>query len=80
VVVTTRVQPLDPAFARTLGIDCRAMKTIGVKSAVHFRSGFEQLAGSIYNVDARAILAQDWASLRYHKRTRDVFPIEIRPA
>jgi microcystin degradation protein MlrC len=80
VVVTTRVQPLDPAFARTLGIDCRAMKYIGVKSAVHFRSGFEQLAGSIYNVDARAILAQDWASLRYHKRTRDVFPIEIRPA
>jgi microcystin degradation protein MlrC len=80
VVVTTRVQPLDPAFARTLGIDCRTMKYIGVKSAVHFRSGFEPLAGSIYNVDARAILSQNWASLRYHKRTRDVFPIEIPPA
>ncbi len=25
-MVTKREQPLDPAFARTLGIDCRAMR------------------------------------------------------
>lgn len=78
VVVTARQQPLDPAFARTLGIDCGRMKYVAVKSAAHFRSGFEKLAGSIYNVDARAILTHDWASLAYQRRTRPVFPIEIR--
>jgi microcystin degradation protein MlrC len=79
VVVTAREQPLGPAFAATLGIDCRAMKYIAVKSAVHFRSGFERLAGSIFNVDAAAIHTHDFAKLPYRKRTRDVFPVEIAP-
>jgi microcystin degradation protein MlrC len=79
VVVTSREQPLDPGFARTLGIDCTRMKYVCVKSAAHFRSGFERLAGAIYNVDARAILTHDWSTLQYHKRTRPVFPIEIPP-
>ena len=33
VVVTSAEQPLGPAFAKTLGIDCPAMKYIAVKSA-----------------------------------------------
>ncbi len=77
VVVTVREQPLDPGFARTLGIDCGRMKFVAVKSAVHFRSGFENLAGSIYNVEASAILTHDWARLDYRRRTRAVFPLEI---
>ena len=77
VVVTAREQPLDPAFARSLGIDCAAMKYVAVKSAVHFRSGFEKLAGTIHNVDARAILSQDWKRLTYRRRTRPVFPVEL---
>jgi microcystin degradation protein MlrC len=79
VVVTKREQPLDPAFARSLGIDCAAMKYIGVKSSAHFRSGFERLAGSIHNVDAAAILTHDCGRLPYRQRTRRVFPVEIKP-
>ena len=78
VVVTVREQPFDPAFARTLGIRCEAMRYIAVKSAAHFRSGFERIAGSIYNVDACAILTHDWGSLPYRRRTRPVFHVEIR--
>jgi microcystin degradation protein MlrC len=80
VVVTAREQPLDPAFARSLGIDCAKMRYIAVKSAAHFRSGFEKLAGSIFNVDAAAILTHDFSKLTYRKRTRPVFPVEISPA
>jgi microcystin degradation protein MlrC len=76
VVVTAHEQPLGPAFARTLGIDCPAMKYIAVKSAVHFRSGFERFAGSIYNVDARAIHTHDFASLAYRKRPRPMYPVD----
>ncbi len=80
VVVTAREQPLGPAFARTLGIDCEAMKYIAVKSAAHFRASFEPFAGSIHNVDAAGIHTHDFTQLQYHKRTRPVFPVEIRPA
>jgi microcystin degradation protein MlrC len=78
-VVSARLQPMDPAFARTLGIDCTQMKYVCVKSAAHFRSGFGRLAGAIYNIEARAILTHDWATLPYKRRTRAVFPIEIPP-
>lgn len=76
VVVSKREQPLDAAFARSLGIDCAAMRYIAVKSAVHFRSGFEQLGGSIHNVDAAGILVHDLAKLPYRKRRRPLYPLE----
>jgi len=79
VAVTGRQQPLDQAFARTLGIDCSRMKYICVKSSAHFRSGFEKIAGSIFNIDAAAVHTHDFGKLPHTKRTREVFPVEIRP-
>jgi microcystin degradation protein MlrC len=80
VVISQRMQPLDLAFCRTLGIDCRQMRYIAVKSAQHFRSGFEAIAGSIFSVDAQGLLPHDFTRLPYRRRTRPVFPIDIRPA
>jgi microcystin degradation protein MlrC len=79
VVVTGREQPFDMAFARSLGIDCRRMRHIGVKSSAHFRAAFEPIAGSIYNVDAAGIHTHVFRDLPYRKRARAVFPIEIPP-
>jgi microcystin degradation protein MlrC len=76
VVVSKREQPLDAAFARSLGIDCAAMRYIAVKSAAHFRSGFERMAGSIHNVDAAGILVHDFCKLPYQKRRRPLYPLE----
>jgi microcystin degradation protein MlrC len=76
VVVSARMQPLDQAFARSLGIDCSKMKYIAVKSAVHFRSGFEKIAGSIHNINAEAIHTHDFARLPYRKRRRPMYPLE----
>ncbi|MBM3459007.1 MAG: hypothetical protein FJX77_10805, partial [Armatimonadetes bacterium] len=50
VLVTTREQPFCTAFSETLGLDPRKMRYIGVKSAAHFRAGFESWAGQIYVV------------------------------
>jgi microcystin degradation protein MlrC len=76
VVVSARVQPLDQAFARSLGIDCSEMRYLAVKSAVHFRSGFEGIAGSIHHVNARAIHTHDFAQLPYRRRKKPMFPLE----
>ncbi len=77
VVVTAHEQPLGPAFARTLGIECETMKYIAVKSAAHFRASFGKFAGMIINVDAQAIQTHDFAKLHYEKRTRKFYPVEI---
>ena len=76
VVVSKREQPLDPAFARSLGIDCAAMKYIAVKSAVHFRSGFERIAGSIHVVDAPALHSHRFETLAYRRRPA-LYPLEL---
>jgi microcystin degradation protein MlrC len=78
VVVTAREQPFDMAFARSLGIDCARMKYIALKSAAHFRAAFEPIAGSIHNVDAAAIHTHDYTQIPYKKRTRQMYPVEIR--
>jgi microcystin degradation protein MlrC len=77
VVVTAHEQPLGPAFSRTLGLDPAQMKYLAVKSAVHFRNSFEKFAGSIFNVDARAIHTHDFATLKYRKRVRPMHPVEM---
>ena len=75
VVVCGRAQPLDQAFARSLGIDCSKMKYISLKSAAHFRSGFERLGGSIYNIDAKAVHTHDFAALNHKHRRRPMYPL-----
>lgn len=79
VVVTAAEQPLGPAFAKTLGIDCPSMKYIAVKSSAHFRSGFERFAGTIINVDAAGTHTHDFGQLKHTQRNRPVFPVEHRP-
>ena len=79
VVVCSREQPFDQAFARSLSIDCRAMRYICVKSAAHFRAAFGPIAGSIHNVDAAGIHTHDFSQLPKSNRARQVFPVEIPP-
>lgn len=76
VVVTAHEQPLGPAFARSLGIDCRQLRYLAVKSAVHFRASFEPFAGSIWNVDAAAIHTHDFAALPYRFRHHPMYPVD----
>jgi microcystin degradation protein MlrC len=52
------------------------MRYIAVKSAAHFRSGFERIAGSIHNINARAIHTHDFAQLPYSRRTKPMYPLE----
>jgi microcystin degradation protein MlrC len=76
VVTSVRMQPLDQAFARSLGIDCAAMKYIAVKSAAHFRSGFERLGGPIFNVNAPAMHSHDYTHLTYQRRV-PTYPLDL---
>jgi microcystin degradation protein MlrC len=52
------------------------MKFIAVKSAAHFRSGFERIAGSIHLVDAPALHSHRFETLKY-KRRRPMYPTEL---
>lgn len=75
-LVTAREQPFDTAFARTLGLDPRQMRYIGVKSAAHFRSGFEAWAGAIYVVSEPGVHRADTGALKFTRLGRKLYPID----
>lgn len=75
-LVTQREQPFDTAFARTLGLDPRQMRYIGVKSAAHFRAGFESWAGNIIPVSEPSVHAPAGGALAFKKLGRKVYPFD----
>ena len=76
IVISRRNQPIDLAFARKLGLDCRRMRYLCVKSSGHFRSGFGPIAGSIYSVDTAGLVTQDFARLPFERLGRKVYPMD----
>ena len=73
-LVTIREQPFDTAFARTLDLDPRQMRYVGVKSAAHFRSGFSDWAGAVHLV-AEPSVHSPWA-VTFEHLGRRVYPLD----
>jgi len=75
-LVSAREQPFDTAFARTMGLDPREMRFIGVKSAAHFRAGFESWAGAIHEVTEPSVHNPADAKLAFKRLGRKVYPFD----
>jgi len=73
-LVTRREQPFCTAFARTLDLDPRQMSTIAVKSAAHFRAGFESWAGAVHMV-AEPCVHSEW-NLHFQNIGRRLYPLD----
>ncbi|MDP6778759.1 MAG: M81 family metallopeptidase [Candidatus Latescibacteria bacterium] len=76
VLTTVREQPFDTAFSRTLGLDPREMRYIGVKSTAHFRAGFESWAGAIHVVSEPGVHDPVTAGLTFERRGRKLYPMD----
>jgi microcystin degradation protein MlrC len=75
-LVTAREQPYDTAFARSLGLDPREMRYIGVKSTAHFRAGFESWAGAITVVSEPSVHQIAAGHLPFRRLGRKLYPFD----
>ena len=73
-LTTLREQPFDTAFDRALKLDPRQMRYIGVKSAAHFRAGFEAWAGAVYVVSEPSV--HNLGSLPFKRLRRKLYPFD----
>ncbi|MFN8708067.1 MAG: M81 family metallopeptidase [Planctomyces sp.] len=73
VVTTLREQPFDTAFARSLKLNPAEMKWIGVKSAAHFRAGFESWSKAIHVVSEPGV--HNLGHLPFRRLKQTVFPL-----
>ena len=75
-LVTAREQPFCTAFARTLNLDPKKMRYIGVKSAAHFRAGYESWAGAIHAIAAPSVHNPAEGKLAFKNLGRKLYPFD----
>jgi len=75
-LVNKREQPFCTAFSRTLGLDPKQMRYVGVKSAAHFRAGFEPWAGQIQVISEPSVHAPADAKLAFKRLGRKLYPFD----
>jgi microcystin degradation protein MlrC len=78
VLVSKREQPFDPALARTLGLEPRRMRFIGLKSSGHFRASFGTWAGAIHVVYEPSVHDFTLRTMPFHRLGRPLYPINGR--
>ena len=75
-LVNKREQPFCTAFSRTLGLDPKQMRYVGVKSAAHFRAGFAPWAGQIQVISEPSVHAPSDAKLAFKRLGRKLYPFD----
>ncbi|MEZ4678494.1 MAG: M81 family metallopeptidase [Caldilineaceae bacterium] len=74
ILTSGRDQPFDTAFARTLSLDPRQMRYIGIKSAAHFRAAYEPWAGAIHVVSEPSVHSAE--TVTFHRLGRKLYPFD----
>jgi microcystin degradation protein MlrC len=75
-VTSERIQARDPEMFRVCGLEPAAIGILVVKSAVHFRAGFENIAKEIIFADGPGLTANDLTQFPYQRIRRPMFPID----
>ena len=75
-LVSQREQPFDTSFSRSLGLDPRTMRYLGIKSTAHFRAGFEPWAGAIHTVSEPSVHNPSTGTLEFRRHGRKLYPFD----
>jgi microcystin degradation protein MlrC len=71
-----RMQPFDAEVFRRLGIEPSGKKILVLKSAVHFRASYGEMAKKIIEVDTPEYGTMNFASLPFNNIRRPVYPLD----
>jgi microcystin degradation protein MlrC len=76
ILTENHFQPFDPEALRCLHIEPRERLLVGLKSAVHFRSCYQDLAEKIFEVDTPGITTPDLMKYPYRHVRRPIYPLD----
>jgi microcystin degradation protein MlrC len=75
-VISKRVEPSDPACFKALGIDPGSKRYLLLKSRVHWRAGFGDIARQVVECAGVGVCTSDYAQLKFSRLGRAVYPID----
>ena len=70
------VQPYDMQVLRSVGIEPTQRLIIGLKSAVHFRADYQEIAARIFEVDTPGVHNPDVTQYTYRRLRRPMWPLD----
>ncbi|MEM2127562.1 MAG: MlrC C-terminal domain-containing protein, partial [Candidatus Bathyarchaeia archaeon] len=75
IITPTLHQIIDDAIFPALGLNLKDIEIIAIKSRVHFRAFFKDVAGAIIEVDAPGLGPADLTQLEYKNIPDEIYPI-----
>lgn len=77
-ITPTLFQLLDDAVLRAVGLHPQSIDILAIKSRVHFRAFYDDIAGTIIEVDAPGLGTSDLSELHYDNIPSNLYPLVRR--
>jgi len=77
VLVSRHVEPYDLNCFLSLGIDPRQKRYVMLKSRVHWRAGFGEIARAVVPCAGVGVCTSDYSQLTFRKVRRPIYPLDI---
>ncbi len=79
-VISRHIEPYDPACFRCLGMEPTERRFLMLKSRIHYRVGFKDLAKDIIECAGRGVCTSDYSEVEFEKVRRPVYPLDADTA
>ncbi len=76
VVISRYQEPFDVSCLQSAGIDPLKKRYVVLKSRVHWRAGFGDMAREVVECDGVGVTTSDYGKLKFTKVRRPVFPLD----
>ena len=75
-VISRHIEPYDPECFRCLGMEPSQRKYIMLKSRIHYRVGFRDLARDVVECAGVGVCTSDYSQLTFDQVRRPVYPLD----
>ena len=76
VVVSRHIEPFDPGCFRAVGIEPSRRRYLMLKSRIHYRVGFREMAKAVVECAGRGVCTSDYSELRFEHVRRPIYPLD----
>lgn len=76
IVVSRHIEPFDPGCFRSMGIEPSSRRYLMLKSRVHYRVGFREMAKAVVECAGCGVCTSDYSQLEFNKVRRPIFPLD----
>ena len=75
-IISRHIEPYDPECFRSLGMEPTSYDYVMLKSRIHYRVGFRDIAKEVIECAWRGVCTSDYSQLTFDKVRRPVFPLD----